>query len=192
MQHPSARFSALRNFHDKSLWISDLGQSVPMTRSSAVLGILIACLTACVASPPGAIDPGGLAAVSRSKPDVAALSALDACSITDSQGRFGANGPLGLDVVIGMAQIPHARDTAKYVRLVGVEPEIQSDEPAWVIATTGPIQIPPGPKMWDATCVVVDGVPTWFITGDSEVDGAIVTPLPIAQTVTLDLPALAP
>ena len=156
-----------------------------------MVGAVSLLLTGCIA----AATPGtstDLAAVSRSNPDASASAALDKCTITDSKGEFGANGALGIDIVVGMGLVPHARDAAKYVRLVGIEPEIQTDDPAWFIATKGPIQIPPGPKMWDATCAVIDDVATWFITGDYEDGGDIVTPPPLANPPTLTLPALAP
>ena len=133
-----------------------------------------------------------LAAVSKSDPSPDASIALDACSITDTKGVFGKNGPLGIDLVVGMGQVPHARDAAKYVRLAGVEPEIQTDDPAWLIVVSGPIQLPLGPKMWDATCVYVDGTATWFITGNHEEDGKLLTPAPLPGTPAMALPALVP
>jgi len=168
-----------------------------MRRIAIVFACLTTIITGCVsvASSSDQATPGvgsDLTAVSRSSPDASASAALDLCSITDTTSAMGPRGALGIDVVVGMGFVTHARDAVKYVRLAGVEPEIQTDHPAWLIATKGPIQLPLGPKMWNPTCVVIDGEANWFITGDYEDDGVIVTPLPLKAEPVFALPALAP
>ena len=169
-----------------------------MKRMAAALVCVTSIISGCVSGAALSVAPStnpasDLSPVSRSSPDAAASAALDLCSITDTKGAFGANGALGNDIVVGMGLVPHARDAAKYVRLVGVEPEIQTDDPAWLITTKGSIQLPLGPKMWDPTCVVVHGEANWFSTGDYQADdGSLVTPMPLKNQPPLGLPALAP
>ena len=63
--------------------------------------------------------------------------------------------------VAGMGLVPHARDVPEYAYLWGMEPEIQTDRPAWVIQLAGRVNFGAG---WadDPVCIVVDGKPTIF------------------------------
>lgn len=129
--------------------------------------------------------------VSASDPDPDASAALDACSITDTIGRFGENGPLGIGYVTGMGKVTPASDAVMYAGLDGA-PAIRTSSPAWVITTSGWITLPLGAPMKDPTCVYVDGLAHWYVTGDTRSDdGIIVTPMPIAPR-PYRLPPLAP
>lgn len=159
-------------------------------------GFLVACGASTTASDPTAVTTRDLPpidtsieAVSASKPDAESSAALDACSLTDTTGRFGSNGPLGLDRVSGMGKVTPASAAVKYVALEGA-PEIATAAPAWVITTSGWITLPLGRPMKDPTCVYVNGEAYWYVTGDSiAIDGAVVTPMPV-QTPELRLPPL--
>ena len=127
--------------------------------------------------------------VSRSKPLREAQAALNAC---------GANGPKGVGVtdqfaVVGMGLVPHARDVPEYVDLWGVEPEIQTDDPAWVIQMGGRVDLGGGTS-WadDPVCVVVDGRPTIFSPGTSGTATESHVPPTPSRSPTRALPALAP
>jgi hypothetical protein len=135
------------------------------------------------------VDPA-IAPVSASHPDAAASAALDACSLTDTTGHFGANGPLGIDQISGMGLVAPASDAVKYVGLEGA-PELQAPS-VWIITISGWLTVPVGISLKDATCVVASGVHTWYATGDSiGADGAIVTPMPLPPR-ELRLPPLTP
>ena len=132
--------------------------------------------------------------VSASHPTPEAEIALEACGARD----------FGLDKVAGMGLVPRARDVPKYTTLVGVEPEIQTDRPAWVITFRGVLELGPtrsglrcgirGPVyVEDPTCVVIDGVPNFYVTGRSgKSPDALVEPPITLGTPVLSLPPLAP
>ncbi|MBI2777599.1 MAG: hypothetical protein HYX57_10120 [Chloroflexi bacterium] len=132
-----------------------------------------------------AIEP-----ISASEPTTGAAAALDACGITNfnpaQPGRMAAN--FGIEVVAGMGLVVPGRDAGKYAAL-GSAPEIQTDDPLWVI-TTGDawlsFPLVTG-ELRNATCVVPDrdwASPRWFATGDVRTsDGAIITPAPLEQPV---------
>lgn len=124
-----------------------------------------------------------LAAVSRSNPGAAASEVLDLCYVD----------AFGVDAIAGMAEVPRARDLPMYVNLVGVEPEIRTDAPAWVISFRGKVTLPRG-LGWaiDPTCVVIDGERTLFLTGPHGRGDNQVDPLPVPNPPTLALPPLAP
>lgn len=157
-------------------------------------GCTVGALPAASDSPSApAPAPGALAAVSRSKPGADASAALDACSLTDTTGRFGTNGPLGIGLAVAMGLVPHAADVPKYAPFDGTEPELQSDSPAWVIRTKGVVSLPLAPDMIDPTCVVVNGVATWFSTGSIEQpDGSMKTARPPKNAPIYGLPSLTP
>ena len=101
------------------------------------------------------------------------------------------------DQVVGMAKVPNASDLPLYVRLTGNEPEIQTDKPAWVVSFGGEVRIPTVSQAGiitatTPTCVIVDGVRSWFLTGPS-VDSLGERREPITETdPPLKLPGLAP
>jgi hypothetical protein len=97
------------------------------------------------------VDPT-ITPVSRASPSPEAEAAIEACGADRA----------GLDHVVGMGRIPSARDTAVYADLVGVEPEIQSDRPAWMIQFAGRIDLGRGYWADDPVCVVIDGLPKMF------------------------------
>lgn len=100
----------------------------------------------------------------------------------------------GLKAIAGMGRIDHARDAAKYTWLTGREPEIQTDEAAWLIVYRGemPQSRPVGDVWVDPTCVVIDDAPIIYATGPIRTaDGVTVTPPPLGMP-TMALPPLAP
>jgi len=153
----------------------------------------VACLLAACAAAEGSLSPsssGALPAVSLSKPATPeAAEAVGLCVLTDHLGQ-----------VAGMAEIDHGYDVPKYAPLTGAEPEIQTDSPVWVVRYSGVIRLSvrgqaASSAFVDAetpTCIVVDGVSSWLMTGTTTAqDGTKVTPLPATQSL-LPLPTLAP
>ncbi|HWP62151.1 MAG TPA: hypothetical protein VNO86_01625 [Candidatus Binatia bacterium] len=120
-----------------------------------------------------------LTPVSRSNPSPEAQAAIELCGLDPT-------------FVSGMAKVPKARDLPKYVRLTGKEPEIQVDEPAWVITYSGRVILPRA-LGWadDPICVVVDGVRTVFLSGRHGRGDLESAPLPIPDP-PFALPTLAP
>ena len=93
--------------------------------------------------------------------------------------------------IAAMGLVAHARDVPEYVNLWGMEPEIQTDKPAWVIQMAGRVELGSG---WadDPVCVVVDGSATVFApTTNGTATETIVPPTP-PRSPTLALPPLAP
>jgi hypothetical protein len=133
-----------------------------------------------------------IAPVSASHPSADAAAALDACSIVYS--RPGFSGGFGVGIVSGMGEITPGRDATRYAA-IGNAPELQTDQPLWVITTSGTIYLPLAGEMTDATCVVAQGDwlrPLWFATGPVRgSSGTLITPMPQPQAV-MRLPALAP
>lgn len=66
-----------------------------------------------------------------------------------------------------MAKLASARDIPLYTRVTSKDPETQVDAPAWVVTYAGVVTLPRG-FGWaeNPTCVVIDGEPTLFMTGD--------------------------
>jgi hypothetical protein len=128
--------------------------------------------------------------VSKSHPSVEAQEALDECYITD----FKHTGfrTLGLDSVAGMGEVVPARDAPLYVPLVGIEPEIQTDGPAWLIETKGVVTLALAPTMRNPTCVVVRGVSSWYATDAYSEGNGWVTARPVPLPPSFRLPPLAP
>lgn len=125
--------------------------------------------------------------VSLSRPTAEAAKALSLCEVTGRETQ-----------VSGMALLRHASDLPDYVLLTGREPEIQTSDPAWVVAYRGVITLTTRSQggsieMTDPTCVVIDEIPIWFATGSTRSgDGTTVTPEPVASTELLSLPTLSP
>ena len=125
-----------------------------------------------------------IAPVSLSNPSPEARQVLDLCQVT----------PDHVNAVAGMGQIPHARDATHYAGLVGVEPQIQTDAPAWIVQLRGPIDFRIANQTWiDPVCIVVNGAQLFYAVGPtrSDIDGTISTPLPAAPP-DRSLPPLAP
>jgi hypothetical protein len=113
-------------------------------------------------------DTSDLTPVSYSNPGAAA-GAIESCLVD----RYRA-------IVTGMAKVEHARDLPNYVPLTGLEPEIQTDDAAYVVRFHGDLAIGAlvrggGGGDWilrDPTCVVVGSDRSFFNTGGSyDVDG---------------------
>jgi hypothetical protein len=124
-----------------------------------------------------------IAPISRSDPSPAAKQAMDACQI-DAES----------DAVAGAGLVPSANRVREYAGLTGREPELATSNPAWVFQISGPVpQLLAGETWLDPICVVVDGTPSWFATGEVLLgNGATVTPLPIPMEPIYALPPLAP
>ena len=188
-----------------------------MIARAIVLFFAAVTLGACVAAPQGAVPgtPGGTAPppamatetlpagppvdttiepVSATAPSPEAAEVLEACQARD----------FGLDRVAGMGLVPRARDVPKYTRLVGVEPEIHTDRPAWVITFRGILRLGARGSALrggrrdpvyaaDPTCVVIDGVPFFYLTGPAgtDPDNLTVPPIEVGEP-SLALPPLAP
>lgn len=136
------------------------------------------------ASSVGPLDMGR--AVSASKPSAGAADALAKCQVGST---------ISLDRVQGMELISPAREAPRYVALTGREPEIQSDEPAWVIQFRGEIPMPANGEIWtDPVCVVTGDVFGYYATGPVKIlpSGVVVTPGPLASPPDRVLPSLAP
>ncbi len=124
--------------------------------------------------------------VSLSKPSAEAAEALRICQVLEYHGA---------DKVGGMGRIPHARDAIHYAPLTGKEPEIDTDDPAWLITFRGELQMPRLQEVWiDPTCVVVGGDGGVFGTGPIRVNSTGETKQPPADELQPDraLPPLAP
>lgn len=126
-----------------------------------------------------------IAAVSATQPTADAAEVLALCQVGEAQ----------LMDVAGMGLVPSARDLPKYVRLVGVEPELQTDSAAWVVAFEGELAQPMSHEVWvDATCIVIEGVAGFYATGGARDVGSdvLVTPPPVSPEPSLALPPLRP
>ena len=122
--------------------------------------------------------------ISRSNPSPAAKQAMDACQIE----------ALGTNAVAGAGLVPSASRVRDYAGLTGREPELATSAPAWVFQISGPVpQLLAGETWIDPICVVIDGAPGWWATGDVVMqNGTRVTPLPIPSAPIYALPPLAP
>lgn len=124
--------------------------------------------------------------VSLSDPSSEAADALRICQVADN---------IGADMVSGMGRIDHARDAVRYASLTGVEPEIQTDAPAWIVTFKGEVPMPMSGETWiDPTCIVVGGDGGFYATGPVKIlsSDVTVTPLPGKQKPGLALPPLLP
>jgi hypothetical protein len=124
--------------------------------------------------------------VSLSDPSSEAADALRICQVGDT---------IGSEMVSGMGRIDHARDAVRYVSLTGLEPEIQTDAPAWIVTFKGEVPMPKSGEIWaDPTCIVVKGDGGFYATGPVKIlaSAVTVTPLPAKQKPDLALPPLLP
>lgn len=128
------------------------------------------------------VDPA-IAPVSRSAPGTAAAAILREC---------GAATPDRSSMVSGVGLVPHARDVPRHIRSYGVEPELQSDEPTWVVQFSGRLQVGNGDWADNLVCVVVGANPPVFYAPDAHTEsGNLVQPTG-AKDPALLLPSMAP
>lgn len=135
------------------------------------------------------LDPH-VAQVSLSSITKDGQAALDACGLTDSTGRLEGGRPYGTEQISGMGKIAHAREVGSYALVTGREPELQSDQPAWVIEITGMISDPFAGTLTNPTCVVVESEPYWYVTGSQGDGDNLVTAPPLAPGPSFGLPPL--
>jgi hypothetical protein len=105
---------------------------------------------------------------------------MELCGVDPSNGQ-----------IAGMALVPSGPEVALYVPLFGTEPELETDQPVWVIQLQGKIRYRSGTFI-DPTCVVSGGIPYTLITHGFMSNGVVVTPEPVPQPPTRALPSLAP
>ena len=176
-----------------------------MRRLVAVLGALALTISACTAgaspeAPGGAAAPTREAAVTALAPTAATASEAPIDSTLAAESRIalsaGAKEALAacglldsLDLVSGMAELPHAADAPTYANIWG-SPPIPMDEPAWLITTKEEIFLRTATDI-DPTCIVIDGEATWLSTGGSIENGEVVPPL-VTNAPKLRLPPLGP
>ncbi len=165
-----------------------------VARSTAVPSTAETARRTASSSPPSApsttfppvvpVDPS-IDPVSLSKPSADAAEALRICQVVDVHG---------VEKVTGMGRIDHARDAIRYAPLTGREPELATDEPAWMITFGGELPMPKINQVWiDPTCIVVNDDGGIFATGPriSATGMAIERPAD-ASRPTLALPPLLP
>lgn len=127
-----------------------------------------------------------IAPVSVSDPSAEAAEALRLCQVLDNYGSAK---------ISGMGKIAHARDAVRYAAFTGLEPEIKTDAPAWLVTFKGELAMPMSREIWiDPTCIVVGGSPMFYATGPvrSTETGAVLSPLPAKQKAEFALPPLSP
>lgn len=134
-----------------------------------------------------AVDPR-VEPISLANPPAAAGPAFEICRIRDWVARYGP------EVISGAGRIDRARDAVHYVALTGREPEIQIDEPAWIVQFRGDIRVDWHLVFTDPVCIVVNGAGGFHGTGPVRVvdTGAVITPQPAASVPDLALPPLLP
>jgi hypothetical protein len=118
-----------------------------------------------------------------------ASDALDACWITDTQHELVS--AFGLEVVAGMAKVPHAKDLPTYLPLIN-DPTITGEAPAWAIRLQGEIQLPHLELVRDPSCVIIRSDPVWFVTGARQVNGEWEENVRPPDPPQFRLPALEP
>lgn len=133
-------------------------------------------------STPAVVSTGEVTAVSRSAPSAEAAEAMKLCGVD----RYGA------DRVTGMGQVASAGDVANYVEVYGVEPELKTTSPAWVVTFKGRIDLGRGYWADDPVCVVIDGHPTVFMPHLSGRGDQFYSAPPVRNRPTDQLPPLAP
>lgn len=191
-----------------------MGSPTVKTRPLLTFAIAAAAIASCVAQPaaPATTNPPGqstgtaavglpvdasIAQVSLSRPSANAAAALDACGIVYSLPGHEGKG-IGADKVSGFGLVARGPDVGNYAA-IGPAPQLQTDDAAWVVATSGWIATTlsdqaNGIESKDPTCIVLESdlaTGYWFSTGDVRQGTLLVTPLPFKQP-SLRLPALAP
>jgi hypothetical protein len=131
-----------------------------------------------------------LQAVSISNPGADAAKALELCGVADlhdAQSTPPNSAIADYGQVAGMALVGSARNVGRYMPTYGTEPELQTDQPAWVIQFKGPIFTRGGMRP-NLTCVVIGNS---HILYDAFGDNAA-TPAPGVKPPSLALPSLTP
>jgi hypothetical protein len=119
--------------------------------------------------------------IASTDPDVQAVSlsatsgiagvGLTKCSVAGYVGHVAADGTVAQ--VAGIGIVAHGSLVKNYVDLSGKEPELKTDDPAFVVQYSGTIREltlgGPGSAGWiditNAICVVVDDTPYFYVTG---------------------------
>jgi hypothetical protein len=130
------------------------------------------------------VDPA-IQPVSVSSPSPDAAAALERCGVAQ----------YGIKLVAGMGLLAHASDLPAYAPMTGLEPELASDRPTWLIQFRGELPMPTSREVWvDPICVVIDGEGGFFATGPvRHLDtGTITAPPAPKRPPTLRVPPLAP
>lgn len=124
-----------------------------------------------------------IAAVSLTTPSPDAASVLLACGATNAKPQL-------LAAIGTMGQVPHAKDVPKYTFLWGQEPELATDEPAWVIQFVGKVDLE---EYWavNPVCVSVGGKARIFAPEQYGVGDKVENP-PMPNTPILSLPTPLP
>jgi hypothetical protein len=123
-------------------------------------------------------------AVSASRPSSAAAEAMKVCDVD----------ALGIDAIAGMGLIDSATRAISYAPLTGLEPELATSKPAWMIQWKGNIPQLRSNETWvDPVCIVIDGYGGFYATGPVVLpDGSLYTPAPVTRPPEYSLPSLAP
>lgn len=109
-------------------------------------------------------EPAEVSPVSMSSTSPSIVEDLALCEVTKH-----------FDQVAGMGIVAHASLVPQYAPFTGREPELQTMSEAFVVTYSGMVRIPTmgdiGHPAYvdvqDSTCVVIDGINYWFITGPS-------------------------
>lgn len=117
--------------------------------------------------------------VSRSRPAADAKAAVEACWPLDDPNIGGA------------ALIRSANEAGRYAPFVGTEPELQSDDPIWLVQYRGEYELR-GVVMIDPTCAVVEGTPVLFLTHGARQGDKVVEAPPPKSPPSMALPPLDP
>lgn len=129
-----------------------------------------------------------IAPISLANPPADAARAFELCRIHDWVDRKGP------EVIAGIGRIDRAREAVHYARLTGLEPEIQSESPAWMAQFRGEIRVDWELAFIDPTCIVVGGDGGFFGTGPVKQVGSdvTITPQPVKQEPDRALPPPQP
>ena len=173
-------------------------------RKVGTLSIVAVLLGACVQSPAGAVlgstassfpasastvAPDEVEGVSLGAPTKEAAAGIDGCGVAKYASQ-----------IQGIGILAHATLLPQYVPITGREPEIQSDDRTFVVLFSGSIRLPlrggqGAPSFLDienATCAMLQGHPTWYMTGAwTDSTGKTGTPEP-AALMDKNLPAPLP
>jgi hypothetical protein len=134
---------------------------------------------------PGA-DDGGVVPVSLSNLSADAQVALERCLVDPSSASKSVD---------SMGLVGQARDVPRYVPLTGLEPEIQTTAPAWVVQLKGEFPQLRGGEIWtDPVCVVIGETFGLYATGPvtDMATGKSVAPMAPESPPDLVLPKLQP
>jgi len=158
---------------DKSRAVATEGLAVATAESSVELADHGLAASEAPTGTPNTVEPL-MPPVSLSNPPADAGRAFELCLV---RGWVERN---GIDVIAGLGRIDHANEAAHYVRLTGHEPELQSDQPAWIVQFRGDIRMPMSNTVYvDPACIVVRGGDGGFFgTGPVKDIGSGVTRTP--------------